>query len=73
MKLLKGDAVRAQYQLNETIRLLRLDLAYVAGIARQMGISGPVADWSAEQTIKVRTALLLHLRRKQTRTLQEKA
>jgi DNA primase large subunit len=65
VKLLQGDAVRARYQLEEMAKLLRLDEVYLSTMREQMGI--PAGPLSVEQAVRLRVALLYHVRRRQAR------
>ncbi len=65
MKALNGDARRARHQLAETVKLLRLEPGYIAAIQRQMGIHTGYQSLNAPDAVKLRIALLTHVRRRQ--------
>ena len=65
MRLLNGDANRARHRLDETIKELGVDERYVSVIAEKMGIEHSLRAYTAEESIRLRKALLIHIRRRQ--------
>lgn len=70
LQYLKGDAKRARHLLDETIQNLHLTEDYVTAVARQMGAHS-IKEYTAEQLLKFRIALLTHVRRKQDRAVNQ--
>lgn len=70
MRHLQGDARRARHVLDDTIRNLHLTEDYVNRIAMQMGVNKYFRDYTCEELLNLRIALLTQVRRQERRYLK---